>query len=130
MSEYKIIDDNHVLHVPTGAAISLKSQYGGAKKYRQWIAAGNIPAPRYTAAELKQQQVSAINSAADAAIEAIIPTVEGRARAQARVTELLARELRVTLTADEIAERDAIEAKWEAMKAIRVEQAADIAALG
>lgn len=98
-------------------------------EYQAWLGAGNTPDPEFTPEQIKQSQIDAISTQADADVNAIIPE-KMHARAQARRTELTILEMRGTATPDDLAEAAAIDAKWAQMKAIRVAEAAAIAALG
>jgi hypothetical protein len=101
----------------------------GNMDYDNWLAytiAGGETLPEFTAEELKAIKIAEINQRAYDEIIAIAPLY--------KQNNMLARSIELTskssLTADEQSELDSINAKWEAIKAIRAKSNLDCANVG
>lgn len=125
MSDYQYRNDEIVLK-STGSAIP---EDFNNREYQRFVKSGQTPDPEFSAEEIKQNAIKAIQEKADSDVNAIIPE-NMHARVQARRTELIILESRGQATSADIDEANAIDAKWAAMKAIRIKESADIADLG
>jgi hypothetical protein len=87
--EYKIVDSNTVMHVPSGKGIPLSaSNNSDLSEYLAWVTQGNIPDLTLTPEQVKANAAKLIVSNAKAAIESIL-TLDERIDALATAVEFL-----------------------------------------
>lgn len=124
MSDYKL-KGGGVVRASDGAFIPLQDGNHDHYLYEQWLINGGVPDPEFSADEIKQQKIDAINREAGDRIIEIAPMYK-QSNMLAHALELSGK---ATKTADEKAELAAMQAAWDQIKSIRVESNAKIAAL-
>jgi len=126
--EYKIVDSNTVMHVPSGKGIPLSaSNNSDLSEYLAWVTQGNIPDLTLTPEQVKANAAKLIVSNAKAAIESIL-TLDERIDALATAVEFLEDKGNGKPT-DPILELKLKEDR-AAIKAIRDQAKLDVLALG
>jgi len=126
--EYKIVDSNTVMHVPSGKGIPLSaSNNSDLSEYLAWVTQGNIPDLTLTPEQVKANAAKLIVSNAKAAIESIL-TLDERIDALATAVEFL-EDKGNGKPADPILELKLKEDR-AAIKAIRDQAKLDVLALG